>query len=32
MGWFCSLFVDQKWRSQVLIKLELEFFLIYISS
>ena len=32
IGWFCSLFVGKKWRSQVLnilIKLELEFFLIY---
>ena len=33
IGWFCSLSVDKKWRSQILnilIKLELEFFLIYI--
>jgi hypothetical protein len=32
IGWFCSLFMGNKWRSQVLnilIKLELEFFLIY---
>ena len=29
-GGFVALFVDQKWRSLVLIKLELEFFLIYI--